>query len=85
MKRTAPAAESAASLRWDYILAAAYWWFRAEGPDETLVSALNRVKATSLQQRLLLLNIPLPTPEEIHAHAAQRWPAHKIHGLQEAQ
>ena len=71
--------ETVASLRLEYIQAAAWYWFRAEDREETMESMLNRMKAQNLHQRFANLNIPLPSPDEIYAYAADKWPAHKLH------
>ena len=71
--------EPAESLRMDYIMSAAFYWLRAEGPDENMVSALNRMKARGTKERLEMLNIALPTAKEIYSYAAERWPKHKLH------
>jgi hypothetical protein len=68
----------------DCIAAGAWYWFRAEGQDENLVSALNRMKYREMVNRFQSLNIPLPTPEEMYAHAVEKWPAHKLHPAPQA-
>lgn len=73
--------ENEASLRLEYMIAAAWFWVRAEERDETLVSALNRTKARNLQRRFEVLHMTLPTPEEVYEYAQDRWPAHKLHPL----
>jgi hypothetical protein len=69
-------AENTASVRLDYLMAASYYWFKAVGNDEQLVSALYRAKAEKLK---LQLGAHLPTPEEVRAFAVERWPAHRLH------
>jgi hypothetical protein len=82
MKRqTTKSTESAASIRSDYIQGAKYYYLRAEGWDENLVSALNRMNAEKLRQRMKTLNIAVPTAEELHAAAAESWPEHKLHNF----
>lgn len=74
-----PKKESAAGMRLDYMMAAAWYYYRAEGADEQLASALNRMQAQKLHQRFLGLGMELPTPEEIQGYAQSKWPAHKLH------
>lgn len=73
--------ETPESLRLDYLTAAAYDYYRAEGADENLASALNRIRARRLQERLLNLGMALPKAEEVQAYAAAQWPRHKVHAL----
>jgi hypothetical protein len=85
MKKTnqnSAARESAAALRMDYLMAASWYWLRAEGPDENLVSSLNRMKAQDLAQRFAGLSLALPTPEETYSYAQERWPQYKLHPLE---
>jgi hypothetical protein len=65
-------------LRLDYFMAASYYWFRAEGDNENLVSALNRQLAEKLKPRFS--GKDLPTEQEVRQFALNRWPSHKIHG-----
>lgn len=81
MKRTTTNTETRESLRLEYIMAAAWYYLRAEGPEENLTSVLCRMQAQNLHQRFQALRLELPTPAEIHAYAADRWPAHKLHAL----
>lgn len=83
-KRTEKSKESVAQLLLECIAAGAYYWLRAEGPDENMVSALNRMKYRDVIQRFQTLNIPQPTPEEMYAYAADKWPAHKLHSAPKA-
>lgn len=71
--------ETLSSLLQDCIRTGAYYWFRAEGPDENLQSALNRMQYRQMVERLNSLGIPRPTPDEIYAHAHDKWPEHKLH------
>ena len=68
--------ENTEALRLEYLMAASYFWFRAEGNDEQLVSALYRSKAAKLK---LALNNYCPTDEQVRAYAVDRFPAHKLH------
>lgn len=79
MKQTSKSQENVATLLWECIAAGAYYWYRAETPDENMVSSLNRMKYREMSQRFKMLNIPLPTPEEMYGYAADKWPAHKLH------
>jgi hypothetical protein len=82
MKRqTMKSTESAASIRFDYVQAAKYYYFRAEGINESLTSTFNRMNAQKLKQRMDGLNIAVPTAEELHAAAAESWPEHKLHNF----
>lgn len=78
-KRKDQSKESAETLRLECLAAGAWYWFRAEGQDENMVSALNRMKYRNLVERFRTLNIPLPTPEDMYAYAAEKWPKHKLH------
>lgn len=69
--------ESTEGLRLEYLMAAAYYWYKAEGNDEQLVCALQRVRAQNLSRKL---QNHLPTPEEVRAYAVGRFPAHRLHG-----
>lgn len=71
--------ESITSLLLECIAAGAWYWFRAEGQDENLVSTLNRLKYRELAQRFDALNIPRPTAGEMYAYAVDKWPKHKLH------
>jgi len=71
--------ENVATMLLESIAAGAYYWLRAEGPDENMVSALNRMRYRQMVERLKSLDIPLPTAEEMYAYAADRWPKHKLH------
>lgn len=71
--------ETAASLRFDYIQEAKYYYFRSEGVDEALVSALHRSNAMSMHQRMLAMGVELPSPEEIKAAARETWTDIKLH------
>jgi hypothetical protein len=80
MKRTKTTnKESLQVILMDCIAAGVWYWFRAEGDDENMASALNRMKYRGMIQRLEALNIPCPTPDEIYAYAAEKWPMHKLH------
>lgn len=83
-KRTVEVKETVETLLLDCIAAGAYYWFRAEGPYENMVSALNRMKYRELAQRFETLNLPLPTPEEMYAYASDKWPKHKLHAAPKA-
>lgn len=76
--------ESLQVMLLDCIAAGSWYWFRAEGDDENMVSALNRMKYRGMVERFRTLNIPLPTPEEIYAYAADKWPKHKLHAAPKA-
>lgn len=78
-KRTEKSQENVATMLLECIAAGAYSWFRAEGPDENMVSAMNRMRYRQMVQRFETLNIPLPTAEEMYAYAADKWPKHKLH------
>ena len=78
-KAKTPQHESVHTMRLDAIAAGAYYWFRAEGPDEELVSTLNRMRYRNLIHRFEVLNIPQPTSADILAYAKDKWPAHKLH------
>jgi len=78
-RRTKESKESLQCLLLDCIEAGAWYWFRAEGIDENLTSALNRMKYRKITDRLKSLNIPLPTPEEMYVYATDKWPTHKLH------
>ena len=73
--------ETEAGLRLDYIMAAAWFWFRAEDAEENLVSYLNRSRARNLAQRFEVLRLTLPTPQEVYSYAQERWPEYKLHPL----
>ena len=84
MQRVLTSQESAAMMRLEMIAAGAYYWLRAEGQDENMVSALNRMKYRQMVERFDALNIPKPTPEEMYACAAEKWPSHKLHAAPKA-
>ncbi len=67
MKAKKQTKESAVDLIQQCASAGADYWLRAEGQDENLVSALNRAKYRQLKERLEILNVPRPTPEEMYA------------------
>lgn len=81
MKRQKTVTETAASIRQDYLMAARYYYFRAEGINEDLTSVFSRINADKLLKRMQTLNIAVPTAEEIRAYAAESWPEHKLHSL----
>ncbi len=68
--------ETTAALRLEYLISASYYFFKAEGDDEQLHSALNRMKA---QKLALSLGSHVPKFEEVRAFAVERFPAHKRH------
>jgi len=80
-KRTTQHTETEAGLRLEYIMAAAWYYLKAEGRDENQASVLNRMHAQNLYQRFRALRLDVPQPAEIYAYAAEKWPAHKLHQL----
>lgn len=78
-RRTETRQETMTQMFADYIAAGAWNWLRAEGDDENLVSALNRMRYRTIVQRFESLNIQPPTPADLYAAAAEKWPAHKLH------
>lgn len=80
-KRRQPgqAQETAAGLRMDYIMEAAWFWVRAESAIDNLQSALHRELAGKLAQRFRTMGWALPTPDETYAYAIGKWPEHRLH------
>lgn len=79
MKGKSKRQETAATLHFDYIQEAKYYYHRSEGNDEGLVSALHRMQAQNLHQRMLALGVEIPTPEQIEAAARETWTDIKLH------
>lgn len=71
--------ETPAALRLKCALDGAWFWFRAEGQDEDLLSATHRLRYHTIKARLDMLGIEPPTAKEMYAIAADKWPAHKLY------
>jgi hypothetical protein len=80
-RRQHGATETRASLRFDYLQEAQWYFLRAEGNDENLVSVMHRIRASNLQERMDMLGVPVPTPEETYAAALEKWPEHRLHTI----
>jgi len=74
MKQSTP--RTLENVRLEYLTAASYYWYRAVGNDEQLVSALYRTQAEKLAREL---GVHTPTPEEVRAYAVQRFAKHQLH------
>ena len=79
--RTEKIQENVATMLLECIAAGAYYWFRAEGPDENIVNAMNRMRYRQMVERFEAMNILRPTAEEMYAYAADKWPKHKLHPM----
>lgn len=69
------------ALRLSYLTHAAYFFYRAVGPDENLASALNRILAMKEREELEHRMLPVPSPEEVHAMALGLFPAELVKPL----
>ena len=65
----------------EYLKDAAYWFYRAAGPEDNLMSAKHRLIARALQADATAKGIPLPSPKEIHAYAITIFPPEKVHDI----
>jgi hypothetical protein len=83
MKRTVSTRPNAATMQWEYIRCAAYYFFRAVGDTEQVVSALYRDKAAALRQLLDQYSVRVPDAEEIYGYAKDKWQAHQLHPFTE--
>lgn len=74
-----PRLESSTEMHSACVTAGSYYWYRAEGPHENMISALNRAKYRQMVERFDAMGIPRPSAEEMYAAAASKWPKHKLH------
>ena len=79
MKTTKRMKTTAEDIRLEYVMTAAWYWFRAVEPGEHMTSAISRLRADQLRMKLLAYGIPEPSAEEIYRYAAEKWPAHQLH------
>ena len=77
MKQSA-AIEHAA--REQYLNAAAYYYYKADGAGESLYSAIQRKQSVSFAQRLEALGVEVPRASEVRERARALFPAEKLHG-----
>jgi hypothetical protein len=69
----------AASLQFEYIRHAAFFYFRAVGPEENLVSAGERQLAGAARRMLEEYGIAVPSPGEVYGYAQDKWKPHQLH------
>lgn len=65
--------------RTDYLVNAAYFWYRAVGEVEGLASALHRMQADHARKMLEKYQIPVPDAWEVYEFAKRVFPAEQLH------
>lgn len=74
-----PAQQHPSILQFEYIRHAAWFYYRAVGDDENLVSALERNLASQWETLLHQRSIRVPDAQEIYGYAQEKWREDQLH------
>jgi len=67
------------NLYMNAVEAGSYYYYRAEGEVENLISVTGRMTYQSLVSQLKKQGLRVPTAQELYLAATTRWPAAKLH------
>lgn len=71
--------ESNVDLRIEYLMYAPYFFYRATGTEDNMLSALMRSKASDIETKLKARSVDIPSPDEVLAKARDMFHADQIH------